>query len=233
MSEERKFVPPPKNALDNMKLRMEADDKLEGGNRRPQLSFELLNNNPRIAVHYNDERTKSTYARMEVDSFMYLLQSLEDIADGKHTCVKIRNKNTYDAQRNKLPKPEVVSQTIASIDDTGKIFISVVEKDKPPIKFYFKANYWYAIVDENNTPLDDRVLSAALCKAKVKFLRQLYASVMTKEYVHPQPRQGGNWGGGNKSGGGNWNRGGGGGNWSSGGDKSAPSGDGMFDDIAI
>lgn len=238
MAEERKYTPPPKTALDNPKLRIDGP-KLEGANRRSQLSFEIFRNNPRIAVYYNDERTKPTYARMESDSFFFLLEQLEAIALGKRKAVKIRNKHSYDQQGNKLPTPDVVSQTVAGVDEEhgGKIFLSVVEKDKPLLKFYFEPNYWYTVVDENNTPIPDDELSKALCLSKVRLLQKLFANVMVKEYVHPQRQGGGNFGGGNRGGGNNQRSSGGGGGWSSSsggsGNTTAPSNEGLFEDIAI
>jgi len=241
MSEKPQFVPPPKNVLDNPKLRIDGD-KLPGGKRRSQLAFELFRNNPRIAIYYNDESTKQTYARMEPDSFYFFLDQLIEIAHGRRKAIKIRNKHTYDTQGNKLPAPDVVSQTVGGIDEaTGKIFISVVEKDKPMVKFYFEPNFWYNVVDETNTPLADADISKALCLSKVKFLKELYPMVMTRTYEHPErkpPPAGGYGGGQSSSGGGNY-----GGQqkqsdgWS-GGDNTtpapAPSGsDGLFDDIAI
>lgn len=238
MSDKPAFVPPPKNVLDNPKLRIDGP-KLDGAKRRAQLSFELFRNNPRIAIYYNDERTKPTYARMEPESFFFFLDQLEEIAYGRRQAIKIRNKHSYDTQGNKLPTPDVVSQTIGGIDEaTGKIFISVVEKDKPPLKFHFESGYWYNVVDETNTPLPDDVLSKALCLSKVKLLKSLYPLVMVNTYEHPQ-RQGGSGFGGQQrsSGGGNsggqksggWNNNSDGGNSQS----AEVSNAGLFGDIAI
>ena len=238
MSDKPAYVPPAKNVLDNPKLRIDGP-MLDGAKRRSQLSFELFRNNPRIAIYYNDERTKPTYARMEPDSFFFFLHCLEDIAKGTRKAIKIRNKHSYDAQGNKLPKPDVVSQTIGGIDEvTNKVFISVVEKDKPPLKFFFDPGFWYSVVDETNTPLPDDVLTRALCLSKIKFLLELYPIVMESTYEHPQ-RQGGGFGGQQRSNGGGVSNGGqksDGWNNNSGGEKAqsaAPSSEGLFDDIAI
>lgn len=238
MSDKPQYVPPPKNVLDNPKLRIDGP-KLEGGKRRSQLSFELFRNNPRIAIYYNDERSKPTYARMEPESFFFFLDQLAEIAYGRRKTIKIRNKHNYDPQGNKLPQPDVVSQTVGGVDEnTGKVFISVVEKDKPLVKFFFETNYWYNVVDENNTPLPDGDLSKALCLSKVKFLKALYPVVMSSTYEHPQRPQGGNnFGGQKRQGGGNYGGqkqgGGSGGGWNNNSNSAPASGGGMFDDIAI
>lgn len=240
MSDKPQFVPPPKNVLDNPKLRMDGP-LLDGSKRRAQLSFELFRNNPRVAIYYNDERTKPTYARMEPDSFFLLIDQLEEIAHGRRKAIKIRNKHSYDHQGNKLPQPDVVSNTVAGLDEeTGKVFLSVVEKDKPLVKFFFESGYWFSVVDENNTPLADADLSKAVCLSKVKFLKSLYPIVMANTYEHPQRQQGGgNWGGQKRQGGGG-NYGGqqkSGGDWgsntSNSQETSSGGGGGMFDDIAI
>jgi len=124
---------------------------------------------------------------------------LIEIAHGRRKAIKIRNKHTYDTQGNKLPAPDVVSQTVGGIDEaTGKIFISVVEKDKPMVKFTLNR----ILVQRSwmrPTRLWPMQTSPRHCGlSKVKFLKELYPMVMTRTYEHPErkPPPAGGYGGG-------------------------------------
>lgn len=226
MADNNGFTPPPKTILNHFKLRLKGE-KVNGADRAAELAFEVFGSNPRIAVYYNDKQTKNSYARMDPESFMYFLQCMEDVAMEKRKAIKIKNRHTHDGNGNKLPKPDFVSQTILARDDKGEIFISVVEKDKTPVKFYFQTNFWWDVVDEQNQPVAQNELSSAICLGRAKFMRELMTQVMTAEYVPPKPREGG-YGNQNRS------QGKSGGNWGgNGGGNKAPAGGDMFDDIAM
>lgn len=157
------------------KLWMEGP-KVNQSNRPSSFHFGITKGNPRCTVYYNDDKTDPIVARMEVDSFILMLDILEGLANktlpGK--MYKIECKHTYRGDE-KLPEPTIMNKVVMGRNKHDEIYITVVQEGLEPIPFIFTNNFWYNIVDKDNNAVDPVLVSEILVRSKVKLIRDLLA----------------------------------------------------------
>lgn len=229
-----------KTALDVAKLAMEAKDRLPGAKKPPKLQLILSGYSPHFKVYYNNDAQDAVTAKLEQESFYALLELIEELAsngssEGIGTVgAKLMNKHNYDSHGNKMAQPGVVSSVVVGLDESSdnELFIAVVDPEKPPIKFHFRCNFWYNLVDMKNQPLQPGQVSKLIARGRAKMWRDIYAQCFVNSYVPPEPGSPGRPGQGNQNRGGQrQQQGGGGGGWNGGGDQGLKDSDldSMFD----
>lgn len=164
------------------------------GERVPKLIFESRLGNPRIVVWTRDESVKAASgnerplkAGMDLPTMYNFLDKVTELADAVMTGEYKKegfNKSykfvTYKSpKKNDDDKPEPVSAANCGIDDDGMVWISVVEKDTPHIRFYFALSDWHDIYKSDGTLMNKSEKSALHAKSMARILRKLFTHEMT------------------------------------------------------
>ncbi len=213
-----------KTALDHMKLRMYGE-KINGAKQAPSFLFYLTEDgNPRIDVYTGVEGDKDNgliRAAMDIRTARALLELGEVVVDNSGPCrYYITNRNYLWPGGKRSDSPVEVSKTVIGKAEDGRIYISVVAKDRPKAIFYMTAPFFHNLVDAENQPVPKDIESRLFARGYFKHVGELLANVATATYKEPAPRgqhgggggnnnnynnRGGNGGGGNNNGGGNYN----------------------------
>lgn len=228
------FQAPPrvKTGLDEYKLRLSAPPS-QGATKPASLAFSLVANQPRIDVYTNvpnDKQNGNIRAAMDAPTFWALIEALKIVIDGEAgQKISIPNKNYTWWEGKRSDEPKLVSTTIVGKDKEGVVFISVVAKDRPFIKFPFLPSLFHTLVKADGSGFTDAEMSILYAKGYAKNLPMLYASVSDTHYQEPKPKDGA---GGGQGGQGGYQRSGGGQQRSSGGGggQSRQSSDSFDDD---
>lgn len=240
MAGNNNFRPAPrkKNALDEYKLRLNGPVLADQGAKFPgALAVSVVKNQIHLDVYTNvpnDKNNGNIRAAMDQITFGAFLELFDAVLKSPaDTAYKITNKNHTFFEGKRSEEPRLVSTTILGRDKEGVMFIALVAKDRPYLKFDFLGTSYHAIMGPDGNPLSKAEASNFFARGWRRTITGLVAAVATAEYVAPEPKNkdgggnsgGGYNGGGNRNGGGNSNGGGGyngGGNRSGGG--GAPSG---------
>jgi hypothetical protein len=217
-----------KIALDNRKLGLIG---LIGPGMKPSsLGWGLYSNNPRIIVYTNDPGDTVDYgkiaAHLDTPTFYAFIDAIRLAADDKLPDGKVvfQNKNFIYPKGQRSETPVIQSQLVVGRDEDGAIWISVLAKERPKIKFYFITPEFHTLLNGKGEPLGKGLVSQMYARAYASMLEQMYGHLSVTEYVEPvkKPQQGqggAGQGGGNRGGYGGQQSGGGG---VSGGDDDIP-----------
>lgn len=221
------FQAPPraKNAMDEFKLRLSCPP-VQGAQKPGSFAISLVANNPRIDVYTNvpnDKNNGNIRAAMDMPVFYMLLEAMQDALTLEDSQVlKIQNLNHTFFEGKRSEQPKLISTTCVGRDKEGCLFIAVVAKDRPYLKFNLLPSNYHAMIGVDGNPMDKRQASNYFLRGYSAMLRAMMAAVAAKEYQEPvkKDQQGGGQrpqGGGNSYGGGGQrpqgNGGGGGGGW--------------------
>lgn len=235
MSGQQQFPQRAKNAVDNKKLNLTAF--WGEPSKKASLVWSLVSNNPRIIVYTNEPDVPSEKAKinanLDLPVFFTFLEVLNRIIEGPNDKQEIiRNKNFIFPGGKRSEKPVVVSELHCGKDSDGVVWMGLVAKDSPKIRFPFAVSDFHQFMHADGTPYSKAENSVVAARGYMKLLQLLMTQVAVDTYVEPPPRDQQQRGGG-QGGGGNWNRGGsGGGNYSgSGGGRSGGGGDDLGDDM--
>lgn len=210
--------PRPRNALDEFKLRLSCPPA-QGAQKPGSFAISLVANNPRIDVYTNvpnDKNNGNIRAAMDMPVFYMLLEVMEDaLALEDSQVLKIQNLNHTFFEGKRSEQPKLISTTCVGRDKEGCLFIAVVAKDRPYLKFNLLPSNYHAMIGVDGNPMDKRQASNFFARGYAGMLRQMMAATAATNYIEPvkkdqgggqqQQRQGGN----NYQGGGNQNNGGG------------------------
>lgn len=127
--------------------------------RNSNLQWGHYRGNPNITVWTGITGDKKPIqARMDLMTFRMLAQCIKDIASGKISKGKFEN-DTIDKREDPENKTRSLqSVTLVGRDSEGLLWISVQEKDRPKIVFYFKLSDWHRITIDGE-PLDAKKAS--------------------------------------------------------------------------
>lgn len=214
-----------KNALDNAKITMRAQNK---AGKTASLIFGLINNNPRLTVYTNDPNDTADYgkivAALDTPMFNALLEMLKEVIDTPGACkFGLRNKNYIYPKGQRSETPVVVSDVLVGRDETGVVWIAVTARNRPLINFQFINPEFHMFIDSDGNPMEKSRASNFTARAYLRLLSQMVNTLQVTDWIEPQPkpqRPGGNGG----SGGGNYGGNGGGGNYGGGGGPARPAG---------
>jgi len=221
-----------KTALDHMKLRMYGE-KIDGAKQAPSFLFYLTEDgNPRIDVYTGVEGDKDNgliRAAMDIRTARALLELGEEVINHNGPCrYYIANKNYLWPGGKRSDTPVEISKTVIGKAEDGRIYVSVVAKDRPKAIFYMSSPFFHKLSDGEGQPVDKAIESRLFARGYFTHVGQLMAAVATATYKEPAPRgQHGGGGGGynnNNRGGNNYNNNNNGGNNGGGGNQGGDSG---------
>ena len=208
--------------LKGPKMRLQAPCPTAKG-KYSQLSIDVWEGNPRIAVRTNDPSDQNNdngfiRANLNLHNFMIMLEHIESM-------VKEEGRKSVRIECRSGKEQSLVSTVVVGRKEDGRVFIGVKSSDssRPVIEFIFHPIdfTYHPQYAANNEPIDPAKISQISAMAYVRILRSLIPSICDKTYKKWTPNEnGGNNGGrnggwkGNKGGNGGWK--GNGGNWKSG-----------------
>lgn len=207
------FTPAPrvKNALDERKLGMSAPCPADK-TKKSSLMYGLFSNNPRITVYTNDpadqgnEYGKIT-AKIDAMVFAAYIQLIKDaIAAPGEFSTKIENKNFTFFGGKRSDEPAVVSELMVGKDKEGVVWVAVMAKGRPKIKFPFGLTDFHRLIKSDGSEYTAAETSVLAARAMVSIMENLMPVMIANNYVEPPkkdaPRGGGNYNnGGNRNGG--------------------------------
>ncbi len=206
---------PKKLAIGHNKIGLQAKSTAEG--KTAQLAYNFQNNNPRIIVYTRDPQDAEKdfgriIAKLDLPTFFSLKELiLKIIADPAESKYQVTNDNFTYAGDQKSEEPEQVSEIWVGRDANGGIWISVVAKDRPRIRFFFKPSNFHHFRKADGTEFSEREYGDVFAAGHMDMLSKMMAATAVAEFV-PVERPEGGWprsGGFNKGGGNGYNRGGG------------------------
>jgi hypothetical protein len=218
------------------KLGLTAPSTTEG--KKATLNFEFGYNNPSITVWTRDTDDSQNpnnnggriTANLDIPTFYSMLVLIRRMAASNAVDEKIVDNanHTWTGEGESRVRSETATkQTEVRVgrDEEGRVYIVVIAKDRPKIRFYFgpsEYHHWRNGLD--GSAVSKAAMSQLYAEAYVEMLGKILAPVATVNYVPREkpegerkpfvPRQGGNNGGGYNrggGGGGGYNRGNGGG----------------------
>ena len=201
------FQAPPrqKNAMDEFKLRLSCPPA-QGAQKPGSLAISLVANNPRIDVYTNvpnDKANGNIRAAMDMPVFYMLLEMMDDALKLEDSQVlKLQNLNHTFFEGKRSEQPKLISTTCIGRDKEGCLFIAVVAKDRPYLKFNLLPSNYHVMIGVDGNPLDKREASNWFLRGYRKMLSEMMAAVAAANYLEPvkKDQQGG--GGGQRQGGG-------------------------------
>jgi hypothetical protein len=209
-------APKPKTALDSRKLNLTAPcptapDKTSALVVGVYASEKFGEPNPRLTVFTRDpedqgERNDYGKIRAELDPvvFFAFLEKLEEIANGpagQENKVKLENKNFTFFGGKRSDAPQVTSEIHFGKDVDGIVWLSVLKKDRPRIKFPFGPNNFHTLFHPTGEQFSRGEASALWARAWVKLMREMIPPFLISEYKEvPYEPKGGGQGGGNRGG---------------------------------
>lgn len=231
------FAPQPKKhkvvTLSRFSMAAVRSNSKSGTDKPASLIWGSYRGNPRIIIYTNDPAdSEHNYGRinanMDIAAFEVLAEQIKRIADGAPgDKIKINNLSTYKGAE-KFDTPRLVNSTLVGKDDDGRVWISVVEDNRPTDRFFFGPGEYHQVIRPDGTQLPANESSVYFAKAYMRALSGIMAVLHARAALGDEPDEegtkvttgdnagagGGGWKG-NGGGGGGWkgNGGGGGGGW--------------------
>lgn len=215
-----------KNALDEMKLRLNGDI-VKGARRPASLSMLMFGNQLRVSCYTNLEndvnrgRIEAKMDSITAYAFMQMIRDAINYQPGEKTSLECRT-----VQNGDFRNPVLETTLVVGRDQEGVIYIGVISADsqRARLKFPLAPTNFHSLCGPDNKPLGQAKVSELYSRAYVTLMENLCANVLDTHFREPPPRpqggqrggngggfnRGGNGGGYNRNGGGGYNRNGGG-----------------------
>ncbi len=153
---------------------------MPGSNRSPQLAWCIYKANPRISVFVNGPQDTAgkgiISAPMDPTTMMVLLDDMLKIADGpngvsdKMTCFTTSRETGNGAG---APEKILLSEVHYGKDENGIVWIGLVAKDQPKIRFPFRMSDWHELYF-GDQPATEASASVARAKGAIGLLKKAY-----------------------------------------------------------
>jgi len=188
------FRPPErvKNALDNRKLHLST--RCPGDNTKwSSFTWQLVANNPRLVVWTNDPNDtgeSNNYgkivANLDMPTFTAFLDRLGNLIDHQGEKKEyLENYNFIFPRGVKSETPVLISTLYFGKDKDGLIWVSLVSKNRPIIKFTFGESDFHHFFNGDGSPAGKDAVSQYYAKAYVKVLYGVMETLLVNNWVEP------------------------------------------------
>jgi len=187
-----------KNILDHRKLSLSVPCPGDTS-KNSTLMWMLVANNPRMVVWTNDPNDTGEAngygkitANLDAAIFTMFLNMLGEIIEKEGeqkeyvTCM-----NYIFPGGKRSDRPVLVSTLYCGKDKEGMIWVSLVAKNRPIIKFVFGENEFHHFFNGDGTPADKAKVSQRYARAYIRLLYGLMEHLMVTNYVEPPKRDAG------------------------------------------
>lgn len=200
----------PKTALSNRSLVMWAPN---GTGKSAMMTIDIKKNEVVVAVRTNvpDDANNDhgrIVAQMPVDMFYATTEMIRQAALSDKPvrwCYEHRDRK-FIGQGRMTDGPVLLYRVVVGKGEDGIIYWSITADKRPNIKFTFSANNKTGFKDNDGNEMDRALESKILAMSKARYMDDMVALVIEKNYVHPEQKPF-NGSGGNGGQGGNNNRG--------------------------
>ncbi len=163
-------------------------------NQRARLSWSIRAASPRISIFYFNPATNKNEVMavfMAPEVFFVFLDQFEELIKNNQTGAKYKIENYLgikDAQGKQTADRRLVNELYYGLDAEGMAWLSVVEGDKPRLKFTFSLWDYSKIFKPDGTQLSESEASKAYALTAIKALRDIYTMNMSTfaEYGKPE-----------------------------------------------
>ena len=164
--------------------------------QRARLSWSMRGTNPRItafAFNPNTNKNEVTTAPLSPDIFLIFCDQFLAMIDSNQTNIKAKIEtltSVRDAGNKPTQEKKLLSELWYGIDANGIVWMSIVEGDKPRIKFTFNIWGYNVIYKTDGTALTEAEASRIAAKSSVSALKAIYIQNMAEftEYVPQSDR---------------------------------------------
>lgn len=217
-------------------------DKVSDFPKKPALKVDINKNNVSLTCYPGNKnsegRTESIRAGMDAITFYSVLAGLRKAIDAEpgfrlgFKCMTPRKR-----REGETGMPKALGATVlVGKDQQGHVYISVVRKDPPHVKFIFRPSEWHEIANAQNEPMPLQEVSQIYAAGWADLMQEMVANALNDDvynYKDDPKYQDRNGGGNNNYGGGNRNGGGSYGNNNGGGGQQSNNSNDNWDDIPI
>lgn len=191
------FRPPEriKNALDSRKLHLTT--RCPGDSTKfSSFTWQLVANNPRLVVWTNDPSDTGEAngygkitANLDAPTFTAFLQLLGEVIDSPGEKKEyLENRNYIFPKGVRSETPVLISTLYCGKDKDGIIWISLVAKNRPIIKFTFGEGEFHHFFNGDGTPADKAKVSQRYARAYIKLLYGIMETLLVNLWVEPPKR---------------------------------------------
>ena len=184
----------PLTALDNDKLHLLTPSAKEPG-KNARLTVRFVKNSPWLKVWTADPEDKakerasdygSIYAKMDLIVWDMFIKTLRNMANSQALDVRDKISNLGYTWYNKVKSdtPVLMSETWVGKDKEGMVFISVIAKDRPRIKFIFDGRFhgFHNIVHGDGTDYTDQEKSVIHALSWVDTIDSIIKTMITTHF---------------------------------------------------
>ena len=183
-----------KNALDHRKLQLTT--RCPGDDSKwSTFMWTVVSNNPRLIVWTNDPADigeSNNYGKIvgnfDAPTFTAFLQSLGTIIEGANDTKEYIETYGYIFPRGVRSEHPVLTSTLYfGKDKDGIIWVSLVAKNRPIIKFTFGEGEFHHFFNGDGTPADKSKVSKLYARAYITLLYGIMEQLLVSLYVAPPP----------------------------------------------
>jgi len=147
---------------------------------------------PRIDVYTGvdgDVDNGRIRAAMDFRTAGAVLELIDKVASSDSPCrYYITNRNYIFPGGVRSEKPVETCKTVVGRAEDGRVYISLIAKDRPKAVFYFTSPYFHDFTDSEGNTMGVAMESSLYARNYAKTIQQLLTSVLTKTYKEPPPR---------------------------------------------
>ena len=184
-----------KNALYNRKIQLVAECPADAS-KQSTMQWMLVANNPRLVVWTNDPADTGESngygkitANLDMPTFVVFMNILADIIDGANDSKQyVENSNYIFPGGKRSDTPVLVSTLYCGKDKDGIVWISLIAKNRPIIKFVFGEGQFHHFHEKDGSPASKDKVSQLYAKAYTKLLYDMMEQLVVDLYVEPEKK---------------------------------------------
>ena len=233
--------------FDDQRMKLYANP-VQGATKRPTLTFgyvtrKFVANMASITVRTqvpNDKNNGVIKAEIPMSSMYSIFETVKEILALPGAQERSRRLYTDFLMGKKTDQPVPYANLIVGKEEDGRVYIALVAKNRPNIKFHVAPDDFIREVTRDGQEMNTVEYYAQYGRGYFGLIADVYAWVVNSEFIGWSPDNGGgnggnggngggnNWGGGNNGGNGGGNNNGGGNSGWGGGNDSNDSGDDLW-----
>ena len=148
-----------------------------------RLYWAVFDGNPRIIIRTNDPNDEqNSFGKITAPIDGIICQTVADmivlaLTKEPNWKMKIENKSTYSGNQ-RFDTPQPINDIIVGNDSEGCVYLSVVEKERPHVRFFFAPTQWHNFYHGDGNPMSRKEISQLYAKAYSAMLPNIIAGII-------------------------------------------------------
>ena len=184
-----------KNALDNRKIQLSAKCPADDS-KYSTMMWMLVANNPRLVVWTNDPSDTGEannygkiQANLDLPTFVVFLNVLADVIDGANDSKQyVENYNYIFPGGKRSDSPVLISTLYCGKDKDGIVWMSLIAKNRPAIKFVFGEGQFHHFHNKDGSAAEKSKVSQLYAAAHIRILYGFMEQLAVSNYVEPEKK---------------------------------------------